>query len=180
MYATSPEQRRAARARELAATLYSEHYAELPARSPRPLRSLGRPRGSPAGGARHLCRLLRPRGRLAAAPVAPARAQAPELGRDRAPPHGGSDRHRSLRVGRPRATRWRHGRDHSGPCRGGNARGAGANHPGGDGAAAVRAASRDQPPGDRLLLRRDRRAHRRDPEAGRPPGREGRAALRAR
>jgi RNA polymerase sigma factor (sigma-70 family) len=29
MYASSPEQRRAAKARELAATLYSEHYAEL-------------------------------------------------------------------------------------------------------------------------------------------------------
>lgn len=29
MYATSPEQRRAARARELAATLFSDHYAEL-------------------------------------------------------------------------------------------------------------------------------------------------------
>ena len=29
MYASSPEQRRAARARELAAALYSEHYAEL-------------------------------------------------------------------------------------------------------------------------------------------------------
>lgn len=29
MYASSPEQRRAARARELAATLFSDHYAEL-------------------------------------------------------------------------------------------------------------------------------------------------------